>query len=67
MEAPRKHNKQSFYLQLSSQFFKKGDTMISPNGIELLVLKTYKSRWWRFLRWLGFKVKSSGTVKVKYK
>lgn len=57
----------SFYLRLSIQPYKKGDILTNPNGVDLLILKTYKSKWWKFLRWLGFEIKSPNVVKVKYK
>ena len=66
MDAPGKYNGQIFYLRLWPFPYKKGDLIKTSEGVKLIVLKTYKSWWWRFLRWLGFKVKSPNIVKVRY-
>lgn len=67
MNAPGKRLGNPFYLRLSVQPYKKGNILTSSEGVNLIVLRTYKSWWWKFLRWLGFKVQSPNVVKVRYK
>lgn len=54
------------YLTLSSNWYKKGDILITGSSIKLKVIRTYKLTWWRkLLRKVGFNIKPENIIKCK--
>lgn len=53
----------SFTIVLEKSYFKKNDIIVA-NGAECIVIKSYNTRWYRFLVWLGFEINLS-KIKVK--
>ena len=51
------HKGESFHLYFKEAYFNKKDILSTADGVELIVTKVYKNRWWRrLLRRLGFKL-----------
>lgn len=54
-----------FLIYFSENWYKKGDILVTGQGIELKVIKVYKLTWWKkILIKLGFRFRIKG-IKVK--
>lgn len=56
----------SFKIAIDKDWFKKGDILENPPGIQIEVTKVYRITWWKkLLMFLGFKVVFFKGIKVK--